>query len=300
MGKSYFGVYALAAFLFLFSAQAAQQLTVKVDSASVYQQPNTASGTVDAITGGTVVSASSNPTNGFFKVRSPKGIVGWVSAEDLGQEAPDRVGGSGSENTSFRTEASRFKKQVGRLSLHGGLDFFSFSQSTALSDQGYTVSMGPAIGGDFLITAASPFVIGVYADYIFKNLLIDITGSSGTTSVSIDTSFHVIPLELLIGAEFPSHGIFRIFFAGFGGYALAGLSATATVGTASTATTASGGGPTFGGQLRLGIYPHKNFGFFVDGGYRYAKTTLTVDGSTTEIPLDFSGAYASGGISLCF
>jgi uncharacterized protein YgiM (DUF1202 family) len=65
------------------SVGAAQLAIVDVDSTPLYENPNTLSKVQIRLKKGQKVAASTYPLNGYYKVRTGKGMIGWVTTNVL-------------------------------------------------------------------------------------------------------------------------------------------------------------------------------------------------------------------------
>ncbi|OFZ22379.1 MAG: hypothetical protein A2X94_00075 [Bdellovibrionales bacterium GWB1_55_8] len=86
------GVAVFVAFAAAGSAQAARIAQVEVDQAEARQGPGTTSQVLFRLKKGAWVYSSNLPTEGYFKVRSREGGVGWVPTDAIRQHVRKPLG----------------------------------------------------------------------------------------------------------------------------------------------------------------------------------------------------------------
>lgn len=101
-------------------AFAARFATVDDDEATIQKGPGRKFGSEGTVKRGTRIHASNYPTEGYYKIRTPSGVIGWVKADSLSLEpipsaAPDRGTGSGA-NASANASSSSSSRSSSRSS----------------------------------------------------------------------------------------------------------------------------------------------------------------------------------------
>lgn len=71
------------------TAGAAQLAIVDVDKTPLYEMPNTSSKVQIPLKKGQKLAASTYPLNGYYKVKTGNGLIGWVTSETLILKKPE-------------------------------------------------------------------------------------------------------------------------------------------------------------------------------------------------------------------
>lgn len=194
-----------------FSAMAAQNAKVIVDSANVYDKPQTDGAVVGTVTKDSKIAVSNQPTNGFYKTRTLSGALGWISGNDISTAA---VADESSGNSGASSDSKKPKKETPTVSDHSRIQIFggiNYIANEPLASQMLPTGsvMGFSGGAEIQFKINELFYWGGRAEYL--------TASSETKSGAITqtVSFSTIPL-MLGGMIVPlSKPKFRL---GFGAY----------------------------------------------------------------------------------
>ena len=200
--------------LFAPSAEAARIGTVDIEGTEMYDGPGRGFRLIDKLPKGVQVATSNLPTEGFFKVRTSSGIVGWVSAESLilsdsgaGMDMPPplpqqglpppmpgdgpapqpMMPGPASTAPDFRSQK---QKNFVRVRLLGGVTFFNAQE---LNDRLNfdALNTGAHFGGEIGFMFTSDLAMIVRVEHLFKNLVAEDAPTNKTFQFDL-TSFPVM------------------------------------------------------------------------------------------------------------
>lgn len=287
----------IIAMIFATDVYAAQLATVDIEAVEVRDGPGSKFSTVETISKNRKIAVSNLPTEGFFKVRTPSGKIGWIPSDSvtLGKISEDpeiteaKTGSSGSHPWEMRA--------------FGGQTFFSMTDVNAvLGTTGFKTgyNFGAEVGYKF-----NPH-IGLFfrGEKILKNTILQIE------STQENYSFAVSSLPLMAGLQFMlvETRTLSADFAIFGGYALASSVSGSAVG-AGDPTVFKASTLTGLAKADLNWRISRRFGFYVESGYRLLRTANLLpaqtgsienlfqsNGSTVPISLNLSGFLAGIGL----
>ncbi|MGE4108720.1 MAG: SH3 domain-containing protein [Bacteriovoracia bacterium] len=300
------------------SASASQIVRVLEPLTPVFEKPNASARITDRLPRDAKVTASNTATQGFFKIKTPRGKLGWVRVTDV--KVPERKVMPRGETSLPRAQSAGTSVTTGRppekslnFLFHMGLDFYKLQEFSDLTGFPITAAFHFGLEGDLFIS--SNVFIGLRADLLRHTERVEDDDSAGTI-YKMDVSS--VPIMLGVGARLPIARNWAWEFSGFGGLAF-NTELLATVENATepnqTLLTAS----TFTALLHTHVAwsISDNFAIFLGGGYRILKTknlTPTVEGNGNQIfrqggdvdadyvpiPINLSGVYLDGGISFSF
>ena len=321
---------ALAAFvvacLFSALALAARPARVDVQDAELYEGPGRGFRLIEKLPKGTGVAISNVPTEGYFKVRTSAGTVGWIAADALqitdsdGSAASGPVdgmpvaptprqsappGASESGPGGWADRQFRPGRNILRLRLLGGYGFFKPGD---INDQVNTtvIRNGFHFGGEinFLLPGELALVVRV------ENVLHGSLGRSTDTGTVFQWNLSSWPAMIGFEMNAAKESKFSSQFAVMGGLALA-TSFTSTSNLAAPNVTAIER-YGFAGLARFTLNWHFTKTFFtqVELGYRYLSTQKGVpsvvgngneilkDSALNFVPvaIDLSGPVGSVGV----
>ncbi len=306
----------LLAWLILFprEAQAARAGLVVMET-DVYESPALISRVLGKVHRGDAVEASNVPLQGFYKVKTAAGVLGYLPMEYLEFKAPAAASsGSGPGpgglglivKAKSRTDASSWRSWV-RLAAQGGYSVF---KNKDLNDVFNTtgVSGGATFSSvDLSVLLTTNFHLVFRGEWISKRVFATVAGVG--TKYQLDTWSY--PLMGGLAIAFPVVPQFTLE-----GQVVAGM------GYSTYFTSAVEGSSTRYGSIapfsllalgRISVRPVKNLGLFAEGGYRILKTSATApreigggaeifkkDGEYRQLAVDLSGIGFSGGVSIYF
>ena len=329
----------LASFLFfhLFTSQfalAARVGMVAVEQAEVLDAPSRSASTVETIPKGAPVGASNVPTDGFFKVRTPSGRVGWVhgsklslqeapSLQDIERDfarlnlklqdpAPDAPSQSSAQNSPDASGGSVEYRKYGKrtetpsdwnwslgLRATGNINFYSIAD--VITD--YSLGTGVGMGGTVLYRMGSVGSIAFRVESISK-------GYTLTDSNNVNYLVLASTLPVMGGLEFAIWRTSAIevdigFYGGLGMNTSIGID----TGSGDSEVSATVSGSAMTGLVTLGMQLRVSdaITLFAETGYRYLKSP-EMQGDTADFPgfvndtyiVDMSGPIFGAGIGIYF
>ena len=309
-----FGVFLTSVFLFAASAHAVQSVKVQGDSAQVFAQPGTASDVIEDVPGGTQIPASSKPTRGFYKVKTPGGKIGWMSAESLGLPAdgggdvqPPPPPQAAAPEEARPTRRTRQSSRSSRSNDHNfgikalaGITMFKLDNiNTAYG----ITEMGTAMGfGAELKYRLNPHWVGLFRFETFsKSVEIQVTSTSQLFTLKAAAT----PIEL--GAQYgfmdDPRAEFQVGFAGLLGFGMGSkFSSTAEGATAPNETIYSSSPIILHFKLDADYYFAPTFSLGAEIGYRIhkiAEAVPTTAGATTSSdPLKSGSGFLAEAVNL--
>ncbi len=295
-------------------AWAARPGRVDVEGAEVYEGPGSSFKVVDKLPKGTPLAVSNVATEGFFKVRTPSGAVGFMSAEVLVMNetpagAPPADTGPFSEipSTTVAAREAPTRKYV-RFRFLGGLNFFSVGDVNTLFNFD-ELKLGFHGGMEFNLLLKSDIALVVRFERIFKTVVATDSVSRKSFQLDLNSTPVTTGVELLLSKD-------KKFFTQF--VILGGLG----IQTGLTSTALNEGAPNLTGYLDHAFTAmakingnwtlNKTWFFFGELGYRVLKTRTMaspgVAGAGQEafkannvfvpIALDLSGPFAGFGLAV--
>jgi hypothetical protein len=308
-------------------ASAARSAVVDSDKAELREGPGEKFKVVDKLPKGTPLAASNQSIEGYFKVRTASGAIGFVSADALILEAPaappDESGTqdllapppkapgappSPPPSPFSRRERVGSKKHV-RVKVFGGYDFFSVNDVNTLL-QATLLQFGFSAGGELSYLVTPNLAIVLRGERIFKSAIArDLKSLQG---YQMDVS----SLPVMLGAELTLSKTrsFSSHVTVMGGLGLSTkLQATSVDDVAPNVTTVTAQPITAVGKLDFTYFFDDVWSLFFEGGYRYLKTSqltpadspngsqIFKDPNTSAfvpVALDLSGPFVGLGLAI--
>ncbi len=295
-------------FLALTAARPARVIT---DGADIYSEPSSEATVIESVPFDSGLAVSNQPTEGYYKVRTPSGKVGWISGTVLRMEgeAPEV---EEAPSVSADQDHPLFAGSKIHVNLLGGVNFSELVDLNVLFGTQGTTNLLQA-GAEFEWRFAPRFGLLLRAEWQGSTRVITDTDTVANFTVSSSS----IPLQLGVNAVLVKA---RRFELGLG--LLGGVSPLSWVSTEDLPNT-SGEAPTFAstlgfvGQARLNAAIHvvSRFALLLEGGWALQITGLTQpltsasgdelwkNTSTQEfVPASFnqSGPFLGGGIRILF
>jgi len=313
-------VLALSA-LFCSFANAAQPGRIEVDNAEIRQGPGPKFRVFQTIKKGTPLAISNFPTEGYYKIRTSDGVVGWVKSDSifLTNFEPPAVEGTETQKTpkiglvnQNETTKAPIKRSRAHLNQYllrafGGLSLFSSTEANSLL--GFNaLSNGLNFGGEFGFPVTSSFWLAIRIEKIQKSVL----AQNETTNTNYE--FNMASLPIMAGAllAISKSRAVLLDFALFSGL---GLNTSLSSSPVAAGSWSSLNGNAFAAlaKLDLSVRITGALSLFAEGGYRYLKTSELIPSSDVgggeiykinntfhPVALDLSGFVASGGVALDF
>lgn len=291
------GFTALPLLLLLFSlmvfpahvAFAARGAVVDVDSVELRDGPGPQHKAVETLARGAAVTASNQPIEGYFKVRTASGAIGFVQADMLVlQPLPNTL----PDEAAVRSSAVKARKgpMEVRLKLLGGYNFFSIGDFNELLGAD-VIRFGYSSGGQFELILTPALAVVMRAEYLFKN----VTARDRVADKTYDLSVRSLPIMAGVNITLASHSSWSGYFGLMGGLAqLTQLSATSTSEAEPNVTASSAMGYTGMAKLEFVYALGRNFSIIGEGGYRY----LTTAQLTPSLVGNGSSIFQSGGVDV--
>ncbi len=305
-------------------ALAAQSATVDVDQLEIYDGPGKQYHVIDHLSKGMGVSASNLPTQGFYKIRTGTGQLGWVAADSLVLHPPGAADADAlpaaypDDEPGPRVAAparSMPRENAARSPLHidalWGLDFYSMNDVNKLV--GFSaLANGNHLGGIIGYTFDPTWTAELRADWIYQQII----AQDQTTKNTFQMNTTAIPI--MAGIDWAPVRFKSLTF-----HLALDLGLSVVTDLNSTALNLSSPNVTdltslaFAGMLNLRVDWNvwKIFSLFVEGGYRYLQTgSLTpntassangagvfqVNNAFSPVTLNLSGPFADGGVGVSF
>jgi hypothetical protein len=289
----------------------------RVDGADVplYQGPDESTPVLQTMAADEPVVVSNLPTNGFYKTRSAKGVVGWLNSSSVAlvpSGVADKKGSKDSLSSEKPTHSTRlFPRKNNRESKIdyksiwfrglGGVTFFNVPGIvTNLSN----ISNGYDFGGEVVVVLYKTLGVAVRFEQVFKKLAITDSGTSKNFTVDLTS------LPLMLGPELDilSGPLFSLRVGLLMGWAFnSEVRSTNLTDTTNTVSDTVASGLTALGKVEINFNISTAFSIFAEGGYRYLQSpTMTPTANNGSLilqssySLTFSGAVANGGVSLAF
>lgn len=283
---------------------------IDVESADLQETPTKESSIVTQLKKGTRVLASNVPLEGYHKVKTADGRVGWVKISDLvlqdtPEEEPEKL--ENPKPSEFGKELDRGAKSNSmrgpslKVRALGGVTFYSASGIVANFDN---LSLGYTFGGEIHTFLSRSWSVGLRVETISQSVSISDASTSKNYSISLGS------LPLLLGLEFQvlDDKDFLIHVAGFGGYAISTRVTSVSL-SDTTDTTAESSSGALTGLLKADLHykVSKGFTLFLEGGYRYLQSGAMARPSpvgngggilNSNFTITMSGAVVGVGVGL--
>ena len=313
-------------------AFAARAGTVDTDSVELREGPTATSKVLDHLPKGTQLAVSNQPIDGFFKVRTAAGVIGFVpsdalvlqaiAADDASAPPPMQVapapsapaaagapadGGRPTLSNESAFRNSKSNRKFIRVKALGGYNFFSVGDVNTLLNAN-VLQFGFSAGGeiDFMFTQDLAFVIRI--ERVFKSVF----GQDQKTLKSFNMNLTSYPVMAGLNLALTSGPKWSTHFAVMGGLGLLtdltaiDLSDPAPNVTEMTSTTFTGVA-----AFDLTYSFTKTWAVFAEAGYRYLQTSQIIPGavengsqifenpntgSFTPVSLNLSGPFIGFGL----
>lgn len=310
------------------SAQAAQTAVIDVDIAPILNIPQMGAPMVEKVRRGTTVTLSNVPTEGFYKVRLPSGVVGWIPIDAIRLDIPSVPGVAGASGLSpgvspnavvsgdedlakpvYLIPPVPWTETPMELRAFGGMSYINpadFNQYFATTLFNSALDFGAELGVRF-----TPHLYGVARiEKISKTVSATDTNPSNNTSYAIElasTPFY-IGLEYAIARE----KRFSVDLVVLGGVGFSTSLASVALGKTEPNLTEYGSSPfTYLTKLNGNFRITRKFGLFSEGGYRFLRTAPIIPnkvGTGSEVfqsggtypptIIDLSGFFLGAGLVL--
>ncbi len=297
-------------FLFFFSifyclsAEAARVGTVDAEQIEVRQKPDLTSTVLEQLPRGSPIQASNHPAEGFHKIRTQSGILGWVPVNSLHLEPAPSVSEqdetSGKVPLKSREERVKSTPMKVRVRLLGGMDFFSLGG--VINNLG-SLGGGYHFGGELCLMVTGPVGIVFRGESIFNSTRLTDSVSGLIYQVSVNS----LPIEL--GFEYVLLGkAFSIHFGLLGGVTIP-TSITTTLSSTGDVSRFLNNSFTLLGRVNCNWQFAEWVSVFLEGGYRSLVTSgftpTNAPGTAAGIlqssfNLNLTGAMMSAGLSFGF
>lgn len=289
--------------LISYPASAARLGVIDPSKASVLEEPKKDSRVLEDLKKGDRVAASNFPLQGYHKIRTAAGTVGWIEENSLVLQPIPPADPDDAEDPAV-AKADPLKKKIVdkvvkqhvRIKLLAGADFFNMN--TVVNH----FSLGQAIyfGGELTVLFTPGFGLVLRAEKTLQSLNL----TNGSSGYVYQTSLSSIPLmggfEVgLLGETFSAH------FALLGGVGLQSYVQVIGASDATNALIASPAPLTAIFRIDFTWQISRYFGLFIEGGYRYLYAgNITTQGSAPiALPMaafDMRGGFGGGGVSVGF
>lgn len=294
------------------SAWAARAGWVESQEAPVYAGPGKGFQLMEKIPKGTALSTSNLPTEGFYKIRTESGVVGWVNAEAI-VFAP-----AGGDSPTAKAEPAAapapvvptYRRKMIRLRGVGGMDFFSVADVNSLL--GFDgIKSGYNYGGEAAIRLTQTLSLALRFENVFKKVVARDTATLKTYQLDLSSSPMMIGAELELSRE--RH--YALYLSALGGLGMnTKLLSTSLNEAAPNETELKDHAYTGLIKMTLDWAVAKSVSASLEGGYRLLKTDpitpATLEGAGKEIftqnnayvpvAIDLSGIVVGAGVSFSF
>jgi hypothetical protein len=277
------------------------------------KEASATSDTLAKLPKGSVVTASDQATDGFYKVRTTTGAVGFAAASVLTLRPA-----AGAKATQAQTQAQNQVKRTASASHQSkifvkffyGVDMWTLPDLDPDFGSG-NLSGGSALGGEFGYNLSPRLAVALRIEHLAK----EVQGPDASTGNTYDVTISATPI--MVGVEYnliPASS-FNLILGGFLGPSSPSLNSTATNFSSNNVTTLSGSAFTFLFKLEADLALSHTFGLMVEGGYRLMKTgTITPTPSSANgsdnfdqggtspvpVPLNLSGTLLTFGLKVSF
>ncbi len=320
-------------------ALASRAALVDAETVDVVAAPSKNAKILDKLNKGQQIAVSNLPIDGYYKVKTSNGVLGFVPADQLllqappSEEAPVQAPPQGSDLSTpgsmpqglpeQRVGSARpaalgeapfrdkpLKKHL-RLKGFGGYNFFSVTDGNGLF-QADALKYGFNAGGEFAFMFTPDLAMVVRLEKMFKSVFARDTATLKTFQIDVSS----IPFQMGIELTLIRDRRLSTHFSILGGLAVQTLlQSTALNEDAPNVTEHSA--QAFTGMAKVDLTWHlgSTFSLFLEGGYRYLKTVQIVPGTSVNgsslykdaltqsfipIAIDLSGPFVGGGIGVTF
>jgi hypothetical protein len=285
---------------------AAQSGRVENDT-EVYDLPSTKGKSLERVKKDAALEVSNLPTQNFYKVRTPRGTIGWVNSEDLRVEftedafkskAPDKK----KESTKPKYKSVEKLDQYFKVGVFGGLALFP---ANGIINQLGNIGPGYSMGAEMGYFVKAGVLILIRVEQIFKNQFVYDTISRDNIQLTVKS----FPLEIGCQVNLLNWAPFSLYATALGGVA----NKTTVVSTSEITPTVlsniqnlSSNNVTALGKLDIYWMLSRHLSVFGELGYRYLKssqfTPVIENGSifTQSFQLNLSGTVLGLGMSYSF
>lgn len=301
-------------------ALASRYAQVDVDSLEILAGPSRTFPVLETLKRGAPLTASNLPLEGYFKVRTASGVLGWVHAEQIkllepGEAPPPLL----PETPAFATAPAPIDPKTGlevqeaydlfKIKLYGGLGGVSMAglkQLLGFSTFGY----GPQWGAQFHYAHTPRIGLFVRSEIIFKGITIQDSTVSAGAVFTLDAS----TIPVFVGCEYAlySHRKFEWSTSAALGLGFAARMQSNYLSSTEVNNSTQFSSTAYGGLLKSDVEWrfHEKIGLFAEGGYRFLVTSdqtpssagdgaqlYKLAGQYVPFRLDFSGLFGSLGFS---
>jgi len=287
------------------SALAARKGVVELDEIELKETASKSGKVLEKLKKGEQVVASNLPLEGFYKVRTSSGTLGWIQEGQLTLEPvppsdPEATDGDSKSDPKdpFKKpkEPERIVRQTIRFRGMGGLQMLSMNNMVP----NYTISQSLYYGGDLAILFTPGFGIVFRGEQLRQQLNLTSSGSSNAYQVQLAS------LPVMGGLEFGVLGDhFSVHVSILGGVGL--QSSIKVVGTTDSTQGSVSAVMPLAALLKGDVTWQMShvFGLFGEVGFRYLYAGgITPGGNSPALVspsnLDFRGAFFGGGLSIGF
>lgn len=310
------------------SAWAARPGRIDVEGAELFEGPGRGYSVLEKLARGTPVAASNYPTEGFYKVRTGSGLVGWVSIDSIViDDLPDPIEPSkqplntpstadpsnpwrGKSPTATHADYFRNRRYSHFLRVRalGGLSFFQADELNSFLSFG-GLKNGMHVGGEVNFRFTRDIAMVVRVERMSK----EIAGRDSTTDMVFQMDLSAIPIMTGLEITLTEESNFSSYFGIMAGIGLSTSLSSTIVGRENATTTFLSHNFTGLGRLLLAYHLTKTTHFFVEAGYRLLRTQPQIPSSTGDgkeiwqrggtfqpLSIDLSGVISSVGVALHF
>jgi hypothetical protein len=308
--------------------------TINISETEVFAQPDRKSEIIEKLTETTQIAASNYPVNGYYRVRTPKGKIGWVaddaldlqpipppdedSAEQKTSEESDEPKRPASKKEKTPAPQERAASPSSKPKIHskddknypryilrgfGSMNFFTASGIIGGYD---SFSNGYGFGGEFTWNFFPRWGWVVRVERISTSVALADSGTSKNYLVSLSS------LPLVTGVEFSlfKTSRFSASISGLAGTTLQmGLTSTSVSDTSNNVTTISTSALSFLGKANLHFFFNQWLSIFAEGGYRYMNSPVLTLANPTDVgslilqssfSIKMSGPFVGAGVAARF
>ncbi len=286
----------IISFLFAGSLFAAQDTTVIDDNAPVHTEPKVGSEIIEYLPMGLEIRVSTYPvpggpgSGGWYKVRSKTGVYGWVEEKYLSTNKVSQK----SEEGPVIVKPERDRKFFIRV-----LGGFSFFRPEELNDVfGFSeLNTGYTVGTELGFFLAERFAVSFRSEIVAK----DVVAKEANTGLTFNMGIRSYPITGGFDFFFAKLPALRLSLGLFAGVALS-TTFTAEAMSLSQPNTVVLDSSPFTGYARVNLTRPlgRILSIFIEGGYRYLKTTeiTTLNASNGGAVFIKDGVYRARSINL--
>lgn len=293
------------------ASHAARVATVESDTAKVFETPNSSAKVVAEVKKKSQIAASNLPTEGFYKVRTAAGVIGWVAEEDLALSAPPPPDEEDQPKMEVQKQEEGKPTQISvkkppdiirqhvRIRLLGSYNIYGAS---GVINGVSSLGPGFGFGGELDVHITQGFALIARYEQILQSVNLTDSTTAKVFSVSLNSS------PLMGGVDFSIVGQkFSVHFSALGGVTLNTSLSSTSVADANTFTSTASALALLG-KVNLDWQFVRFMSLFIEAGYRYLVSSpmSTTGGGVGAIilqptySLNLSGPVVGGGISFVF